>query len=98
MDYSSKRAGETEVFTMDFVRLLGVNEFLLSAVVTVEVIEGFDASPNSMINGIAQVNAGSKILQSITGGIPDVYYRVIFTATTSLGQVLILIGNVRVLR
>ena len=88
-DFTSKRVGETEVFTVDYTKNLSVGETILSAVWTNSVKTGTDASPGSMIQGVATIT-GALVSNKITGGIAGVYYTPICTATTSLGQVITL--------
>lgn len=88
-DFTSKRVGETEVFTVDYTKNLNVGETIVSAVWTNSVKTGIDVSPNSMIQGVATI-AGPLVSNKITGGIAGVYYAPICTATTSLGQVIVL--------
>lgn len=89
MDFSPKRVGETEVFTVDFAQLLGQGETITSAVWACTVKEGTDAAPAIMIYGAASIS-GSQVSQKIRGGVANVYYAPICTASTSAGQVLIL--------
>lgn len=88
-DFTSKRVGETEVFTVDYTKNLSVGETILSAVWTNSVKTGTDALPGSMIQGVATIT-GTLVSNKITGGIAGVYYAPICTATTSLGQILVL--------
>lgn len=88
-NFTPKRAGETEVFTVDFSALLATGETITSAAWSISVVSGSDPSAASMIDGSASIS-GSKVSQLITGGVSDVTYAPICTANTSLGQVLIL--------
>lgn len=89
MPWTPKRAGETEIFTVDFANLLGAGETIVSAPWSNSVIRGTDPSPNAMIQGAATIT-GTKVSQKITAGVPSNLYSPVCTATTSLGQVLIL--------
>lgn len=89
MDWTPKRVGETEIFAVDYTALLGTGETISSAVWTNSVKEGTDASPGSMITGSAAIS-GAVVSQKITGGVAGVYYWPICTATTSLGQIIVL--------
>jgi hypothetical protein len=89
MNFSPKRAIETEIFTVDYVNNLAAGETILSAVWTSTVAAGADASPNATIQGAASIS-GTKVSTKITAGLPGVRYAPICTAQTSLGQVLVL--------
>lgn len=89
MPWTPKRAGETEIFTVDFVNLLGAGETIVSALWSNSVIRGTDPLPSAMIQGAATIT-GTKVSQKITAGVLSNLYSPVCTATTSLGQVLIL--------
>jgi hypothetical protein len=82
MDFTPKRAIETEVFTVDFINKLLPGETILSAVWSVTVAAGTDANPSAMVQGSAVIN-GSAVSQIITGGVPGVRYAPICTAHTA---------------
>jgi hypothetical protein len=88
-DFSPKRAGESEVFTVDFAPLLAPGETVTSAAWSITPIDGQDPSAASMIVGAASVDGG-KVSQMIGSGVPGVRYAPICTAQTSNGQTLIL--------
>jgi hypothetical protein len=96
-DFSPKYVGETEVFTFDYVHNLAVGEAIQSALITVQVLDGTDANPVSMVLGGASIN-GTQVMQRLQGGVAGVYYRIICTATTtgSQNQVLMLDQNLKV--
>lgn len=83
--FSPKRTGETIALTFDFVNVLGSTETISSAVWSVEVVEGTDASPGDMISGSETV-ASTKVTQLITDGVNRVVYRMVCQANTSMGQ------------
>jgi hypothetical protein len=83
--FSPKRTGETIALTFDFVNVLGSTETISAAAWSVEVVEGTDASPSSMIQGAESIS-GTKVTQLITGGINKVVYRMVCQADTSIGQ------------
>lgn len=89
MNFSPKRAAETEIFAVDFAPLLAVSETIQSAVWTSTVVDGIDPSPNATISGVASIS-GTKVSGKITAGIPGVRYAPICTVQTSLGQTLVL--------
>lgn len=89
MDFSPKRATETEVFTVDFVNSLAAGETIQSAVWTSSVADGRDPNPNATIQGVASIS-GTRVSTMITAGIPGIRYAPICTAQTNLGQTLVL--------
>ena len=89
MDFTPKRAGEVEVFTVDFSPLLATGETVTAATWTNTVMRGTDATPNTMIQGAATIT-GNKVSQLIKGGITGNQYAPVCTAMTSAGQTLIL--------
>lgn len=82
MDFTPKRATETEIFSVDFVNILAPGETILSAVWTSSVAAGTDPNPNATIQGIASIT-GSKVSSKITAGVPGVRYAPICTAQTA---------------
>jgi hypothetical protein len=89
MNFTPKRATETEVFTVDFAPLLAVGETIASAVWTSTVVDGIDPTPNATISGVSTIS-GTNVSNKITAGIPGVRYAPICTAQTSMGQTLVL--------
>ncbi|PUA17275.1 hypothetical protein [Glaciimonas sp. PCH181] len=88
-DFTPKRVGETEIFSVDYAALLGIGETITSATWTNNVRVGADPSPGAMIQGVASIS-GSIVSQRLTGGIGWVRYSPICTAVTSTGQTIIL--------
>lgn len=89
MNFSSKRTGETEIFTIDFANLLMDGELITSASFAVQVVSGIDANSSSMLNSLAAI-LGSKVSVMITGGLAGVSYVPLCTVVTNFGQTLIL--------
>lgn len=89
MDFTPKRVGESEVLTVDFSELLGEGETIVSAAWSMRVNVGADSSASSMIQGEATI-ADTKVSQMVTAGVAGVRYEPRCTATTTLGQILIL--------
>lgn len=89
MNFSPKRTIETEIFTVDYVNDLATGETIISATWTATVADGVDATPNAIIQGGATIS-GTRVSQKLTAGLPGVRYAPICTATTSLGQVIVL--------
>lgn len=87
--FSPKRTGETISLTFDFKKVLATGETISSAVWTVEVEEGTDASPSAMKSGSSTIDSTSKkITQLITGGVDGNTYKMIAQATTSASQII----------
>ena len=89
MNFSSKRTGETEIFTIDFVNLLMQGELIDSATFAVQVVKGIDANASAMLNSLPAI-LGSKVSVMITGGLAGVSYVPLCTVVTNFGQTLIL--------
>jgi hypothetical protein len=102
--FSYKITTETEQLTFEFSPALGSSEFILSPstiptgqpTCTVEVKEGTDPNPSSILVGIPVVS-GTKVAQRVTGGLDGVIYRIEMTATTSLSNVYTIVGDLQVL-
>lgn len=95
-DLSPKLVGETKVYSFDFSSALAVGETVSTQVVTAAVYSGVDASPSSLISGLASAS-GAVVSQKITGGVLGVLYELLCTITTSLGQTLLLSGYLAVI-
>lgn len=94
--FSDKNAAETEVFTFDFSSLLADGETISGTpTVAATVASGTDPNASAIVSGAAQVS-GAEVTQLITAGVSGVTYTLTCTANTSLGQVLVLAGDVAV--
>ncbi len=71
MMLSYKDPDEVITLTFDFSAL---TPSVSSPVISISVLSGIDATPNSIVSGSAQI-AGGKILQAIAGGIDGVVYK-----------------------
>lgn len=92
--FPAKRVSEQLSITFDFTALLAPGELLLSAVTTVSVYSGVDASPASMLSGLT--SAGSLFAtQKIIGGLAGVIY-ILSCVAASAGQNLSLLGHLAV--
>lgn len=91
MNFSSKRLTEDLILSVDYstTGLLADGETIISAVWTNSVRTGTDLAPQNMISGSSAID-GTVVSQMIIGGVLDVWYWPICTATTSLGQILVL--------
>lgn len=93
--FPPKNIASTISQTFNFSSALAISETIASAVVTATVFSGEDASPASIIDGIATVS-GSTVLQNITAGVVGVVYVLSCAITTSTGQELLLNGYLAV--
>lgn len=91
----SKLQGETRTYTFDFISQLAVGETISTKAVAATVYSGTDANPSAIVSGAAG-SSGTKVTQSITGGVLGVLYTLICTITTSTGQTLQMSGFVAV--
>jgi hypothetical protein len=91
-----KAVDETDVLTFDYTDSLTEDELILSAVLTVTVEQGADASPAAILSGAAEM-VTPAVLQKIVGGLRNVTYFVTCAATTDLGRVLISAGRLPVI-
>jgi len=94
--FSYKLTTENEQFTFDFSNVIASGETISSATMVVEVVEGTDSSPSSILVGTPVIN-GSRVAQRISGGLDQVTYRLELSATTSLTNVYTLVGDLPVL-
>lgn len=82
-----KVVNETRKETFDFTSRLAIGETISSATVTCTVYSGTDATPSSVISGVATIS-GTKVTQLVTAGVLGVIYLLTCAATTSAGQIL----------
>ena len=94
--FSYKITTENEQFTFDFSPVLGSTETISTAVCTVEVKEGTDPSPSSILVGSASIS-GTKAIQRIYNGLDGVIYRLEMTITTSLSNTYTIVADLQVL-
>lgn len=84
LTFPPKLAGETISLPFDFTAKLASGETISTQAVVAAVYSGVDASPASLISGLA-TSSGSTVSQNITGGVLGTIYYVTCTITTSLG-------------
>ena len=94
--FPPKHASAIKKLVFDFISDLAVGETISTQTVTASVWSGTDASPSAIINGAATA-AGTKVTQTITGGVVGVFYKLTCTITTSAGQTLIMIGYLAII-
>lgn len=82
--------------TFDFTAEVDAGESIASAVVTVALLNGTDATPSALLNGSLTI-AGATVLQPFHGGVDGVTYTLRCEATlTPSGRVLVLAANLPV--
>lgn len=93
-DFTPRDVGEQCLLSIDFGSNLGPGETLVSAVSSIILLTGTDASPPGRLNGLPIVT-GTIVSQLVTfAGLtmttasPRNYYRLFITVTTSLPQTL----------
>lgn len=86
MTLGPKAPAEVKVITFDFIEQLSsvTGVTLVTASITVDVIDGADPSPNDMILGVHAID-GIKVRQGITGGLDGTSYAFRCLATDSNG-------------
>lgn len=94
--FSYKLTTENEQFTFDFSTVLGTGETISSAAMNVEVVQGTDPAPLSILVGTPTIN-GSRVAQRISGGLDEVTYRLELTINTSASNIYTLVADLPVL-
>jgi hypothetical protein len=89
MNFSPKRSGERDVFTVDYAPILQPGETILEAVWSNAVVRRTDPDHAAMIEGDCTIS-GAKVSQMIVSGVPGTTYAPFCTAQTSNGRVLVL--------
>lgn len=95
-DFLPKAVSETDVLTFDYTDSLAEDELILSAALTVTVEQGVDASPASILSGTSN-RVTPLVLQQVAGGLRNVTYLIVCTATTDFGRVLVSAGRLPVI-
>jgi hypothetical protein len=83
------RAGEKDIFTVDFSPLLEDGETINSPVWSIVAVDAYDPSASGLIQGDPSIS-GALVSQMISAGIPGARYAPKCTVQTSLGRTLIL--------
>jgi hypothetical protein len=85
--FPKKDPGEKFWIEFDYADEMEASETISSASLSIEVVNGTDASPSSVLSG-AMVNQSTNMAQLIQGGLSGCIYAFKCLATTSLGRVL----------
>ena len=96
VQFPPKLPGEVKKLVFDFISNLAVGETISTKSVAAYVWSGVDGTPGSLISGSATAS-GTKVTQSVAGGIAGVIYKLVCTITTSLSQTLTLVGYLAVI-
>ena len=85
---STKKPPENVIVTFDYSAALAPGELITSIFsVTASVNAGADASPSSVLGGVAAIDATqTMVMQPVTLGIDAVNYDITALVNTSLGQ------------
>jgi hypothetical protein len=89
MNFTPKRSGERDVFTVDYAPILAPGETIVKAVWSNTAVRKSDPDAAAMIEGDCTI-AGTKVSQVIVGGLPGTTYAPYCAAQTSYGRQLIL--------
>ena len=92
-DWDIQDVGESELFGLDFVNDLPTGDSLSTVAWTLTVAEGTDPAPNTHLDGLPGTS-GTIALQRLSGLLPNVRYILKATASTALGNTIILYSHV----
>lgn len=93
LKFQSLAKGSKLVLSASFLDDLATGDTINGATVSAVVFSGTDASPGDLISGVADYSASPVVTQLVDssvatgGGVAGVIYTVIFTVTTSDGNV-----------
>jgi len=93
--YDPKTPQEEDSFGFDYTDLLSAGETIVSAAITIDVIDGVDPTPSAMISGTPTI-AGPIVSIKLVGGVEGVLYCIHCLATCSTGLKKELKGDLRV--
>lgn len=85
----SKYIAERIPITVNMLNRCGDGETISTAVVSVTVGTGTDATPSAILDGGATVISGQEVRQYVVGGLAGVTYNLQIAATTNLGSIYI---------
>ena len=89
IDLMPKDSTEIKKYIFDFISRLAIGETISTQVVTASVYSGTDTTPSAIVSGVATAS-GTRVTQTIVGGVLGNIYQLICTITTSTGQTLTL--------
>jgi len=92
-DYSPAQPTEAKRYGMDFTNDLLAADSVASCTITLVALNGIDPSPATRLSGPAIIT-GNIVQQLISNLVAGERYLVIFTATTSQAETLVLYGAV----
>lgn len=85
--FPKKDPGEKFYISFDYTNELDAGETIASAVVSMEVTNGVDASPSALLSGSPTIQGGA-VMQIVQGGKADCTYAPKCMATTSASRIL----------
>jgi hypothetical protein len=88
MGFSSKSSGSTELFAADFTAQLSPGETIISASVTISTVAGSSSAGSPLAASGSPIIAAGVVSTMLVAGQQGSIALVLFSATTSLGQVL----------
>lgn len=94
--FPAKSVSELQPYTVNFSDRLQFGEAINGASVVVSVFTGTDASPSSMLSGVASYDASGNITQSLTGGISGVVYNIVYICTGTGSHNYVKVGQLAV--
>lgn len=92
-DFQASDAGESEIYSFDFVNDIAAGETLGTATFTLATVSGTDSNPSLHIQGSAQIT-GTIAMQRISGLLNGVTYAIQALVTTSNANVLSLWSHI----
>lgn len=93
--FTYKLTTENELFSFNYSPILADGETLNTATCVVQVKDGSDPNPSSILVGSPAIS-GAVAVQRVSGGLNGVTYRLEMTVTTSLTNVYTLIGDLAI--
>ncbi len=94
-ELSAKDTTEIIPVLFDFTAVVGTDT-INTASVSVSVVTGVDATPSTILSGVALIS-GKLVTQWITLGLSGVLYHLRCTIVTSGGQTIVLPANIPVI-
>lgn len=84
--FDPRHPAESEPLGFGFAARLATGETIVSAVFTIEVVEGVDPSPGDLLAG-SPTTTTTGAFQRITGGVDGCTYKLTCVATTSASNI-----------
>lgn len=91
----AKTSTTTQKVVFDFISQLAVGETISSQAVVATVWSGVDANPSAVVSGAATAS-GTKVTQTVAGGVAGTIYKLVCTIGTNASQSLQIIAYLAV--